>query len=908
MDEAVQQLLDADIPDSLAEWEARYPLDEELFAKVIWALNRLVQTDRAVADRTIRYLLPKAQQLGNKDWQARLLLAQSYLLIFAGKGSQGLEANNAAVALLEDIGDEVRAARARAVRLSIYTRLGMMQPALAEVSKLEPLVEGLQDARTANVFALNASLLYLHLDRFEDAVRWCRRAIDLSLQQNDADNVFNTYGNLATSLIALQRIDEALNCYELAIEYAHSNGMPKRAAVFVYNRAYLYFTQGRYREALEALTITRRDLEHEDYDLGCIDLAESEILLESNLFEKAISLAESARERFRCVEAPHDMAQALTILGFSHGQLGHYEEADALLLEARTLFETRLNHARAALVDLYRARLLFEQGDTFTARQVAEQACVVFDHEKLIANATFVRLLVARCALIESDVAGAWKAARQAQAICERTTLPWLSYQLDYLTGDLYRAEGNLAAAHDAYQEAVRHSEELRTNLTQEEHRLGFAHDKDKLFENLLHSCLNLPGPGALGEAFDALERAKSRTLTDLMTRSVSVVCAGALLRDAEEQTTNDSFLQLYESAAVSLPPASLEDVQKILEPDTALIEYFVVDGVIGAFVIRQGSVQVKRDLGRLAEIQKRADLLDFQFGRFRLGADYVRSHSDNLMEAVLEHLRALHATLFRPLEDHLAGCRRCIIVPHGPLHRVPFHALNDGNTYVIDNFSVAYAPSATVYGICAKRPRSSGRHPLIVGVEDAQIPQVAAEMESLRNLWPQAAVLQNESATFSNFSHGAETASIVHVATHAAFSHDNPMFSSIRLADRWMNVAEIYGLTMKADLVTLSGCRTGLGALQSGDEMIGLARGFLYAGARSLLVSLWDVHDDSASKMMRHFYEKVAAGVGMSFALQSAMLATRETAPHPYYWGSFRLVGYTDNNANDTRPRHTDL
>lgn len=895
MDDAVKQLLDADSPAALADWEAHHPLNEDLFGRVMWALNRLVHADREVAERTIGYLVPRAQQLHNEDWQARLLLARSYVLVFSGKSLQSLEVSNAAIGLLKSIGDEVRTARARAMRLPIYIRLGQMRPALTEVSELEPLVERLNDPRTSSVLALNAALLYLHLDRFEDAVRWSRKAIELSLQQNDSDNVFNTYGNLATSLIALQRVDEALASYDLAIVYAERNGFPRRAAIFRYNRAYLFFMLGRYREALGSLKETRRDLENEDYDLGCIDLAESEILLESNLFEKAIALAESARERFLRVEASHDIAQALTLMGFAHGQIGNYEQAGPLLLEARMMFDLRLNSARAALVDIYRARLLLESGDTSAARQIAGPACDVFDREKQIANAAFGRLLIARCLLIEGDLPGAWDTARQASSILEGSTLPWLSYQSHYLAGDLHRAEGNLVAAYDAYQEAVRQSEELRSHLTGEEHRLGFAHDKEKLFENLIEVSLNLTDPDGLKKAFHALEKSKSRTLAELMTRSVSVVCASALLRDGEP--ANNSFLRLYESSAATVPSASLEEIQKRLELDTALIAYFVLNGRIGAFVVREGSMEVQHDLGSIDDVRRLTDLLDFQFSRFRLGSDYVRSHYQNLNEIVLGHLRALHATLFQPLESRLAGCRRCIVVPQGPLHRVPFHALNDGKQYVIDKFAVSYAPSATVYGICATRAREDAPEPrnapLLVGVEDSRIPYVAEEIASLRELWPQSAVLQNEAATFSSFRSHVEKANLVHVATHADFRQDNPMFSSIRLTDRWVNVAEIYDLKMNADLVALSGCRTGLGALQSGDEMIGLARGFLYAGARCLLVSLWDVHDGSTSKMMRHFYENVVTGAGFADALQSAMILTRMAEPHPYYWGSFRLVGY---------------
>jgi CHAT domain-containing protein len=86
----------------------------------------------------------------------------------------------------------------------------------------------------------------------------------------------------------------------------------------------------------------------------------------------------------------------------------------------------------------------------------------------------------------------------------------------------------------------------------------------------------------------------------------------------------------------------------------------------------------------------------------------------------------------------------------------------------------------------------------------------------------------------------------------------DNPMFSAIQLGDGPVSVFDLYDLRISAELVTLSGCGTGLNALIGGDELLGLVRGWLYAGAQSVLVSLWDVHDRSTAQLMADFYERL--------------------------------------------------
>jgi CHAT domain-containing protein len=134
--------------------------------------------------------------------------------------------------------------------------------------------------------------------------------------------------------------------------------------------------------------------------------------------------------------------------------------------------------------------------------------------------------------------------------------------------------------------------------------------------------------------------------------------------------------------------------------------------------------------------------------------------------------------------------------------------------------------------------------------------------------------------------------ARLIHIATHGTFRQDNPMFSGIRLGDSYLSLYDLYQLKFNAELITLSGCATGLNVVAAGDELLGLIRGFLYAGAQSLLLTLWDVHDGSTSQFMTSFYRRLCDGQDRAVAFQSAVRELRETYPHPYYWAPFMLVG----------------
>jgi len=117
-------------------------------------------------------------------------------------------------------------------------------------------------------------------------------------------------------------------------------------------------------------------------------------------------------------------------------------------------------------------------------------------------------------------------------------------------------------------------------------------------------------------------------------------------------------------------------------------------------------------------------------------------------------------------------------------------------------------------------------------------------------------------------------------------------MFSVIRLGTSYLSLFDLYSLKLPVALVTLSGCATGVNVVAAGDELLGLARGLLSAGAQSLLLSLWDVHDRSTAEFMRVFYGFYREHGDKALALQAAILRIRETYPHPYYWAPFFLVG----------------
>jgi CHAT domain-containing protein len=369
-------------------------------------------------------------------------------------------------------------------------------------------------------------------------------------------------------------------------------------------------------------------------------------------------------------------------------------------------------------------------------------------------------------------------------------------------------------------------------------------------------------------------------------------------LRDEAERSEKE-FLRVLrelppaEAEAAGVPatePVALDGLREMVGPDVTLVEYFRVrDRILAAILTAAGLEIIPVTLA--TRVYHSLRMLQFQFSKFRLGADYLRQFQTPLLEAARAHLRELYEELVASIRPRLTG-QHLIVAPHESLHYVPFHALFDGKKYLIDDYTVSYAPSASIYAQCQRKPQSSGSGALILGVPSPQTPFVYEELQSVAMMLPKAELFVGPDASGKVLREKGLNCRLIHIATHGFYRPDNPMFSGIRLGDTFLTLYDLYNLRLPVDLITLSGCSTGLNVVAAGDELIGLMRGLLTAGARTLLLSLWDVNDNSTAQFMKAFYQRAHGLPNRAVALRQAMQDIREIYPHPYFWAPFVLIG----------------
>jgi CHAT domain-containing protein len=343
-------------------------------------------------------------------------------------------------------------------------------------------------------------------------------------------------------------------------------------------------------------------------------------------------------------------------------------------------------------------------------------------------------------------------------------------------------------------------------------------------------------------------------------------------------------------SSIRSTEPRSLAEVQRRLAPDSILLEYYRVRERLMACVVTRDRLEVV-ELGSASRTKDLVKRLQFQLSKFRLGTEYVRRFQEPLLQASHHHLAELHEELVAPVRKSL-DARHLVVVPHDFLHYLPFHALRAEGRYLIDDFTISYAPSASIFAHCQTLPSTNDGRTLILGFPDERTPHIVDEIRAVAEASAEPTVLLGPTASRKALIDLGPGCAVVHVATHGYFRRDNPMFSAVRLGDSYLSLYDLYQLKLPVGLVTLSACATGSSVVVEGDELLGLVRGLLCAGAHSLLVTLWDVQDRATSEFMKSFYSRLRETKDPALSLRDAMLGLRERHPHPYYWAPFVWTG----------------
>ena len=372
----------------------------------------------------------------------------------------------------------------------------------------------------------------------------------------------------------------------------------------------------------------------------------------------------------------------------------------------------------------------------------------------------------------------------------------------------------------------------------------------------------------------------------------------------------------------------SINEILKSLENET-LIEYTIADSMLFIHIFD------KKESSLISTKIDSSFYRNLNFIRdFHINPSFSEKVKLNY-EKFCAASYQLYRTLIESIGDEYLE-ESLVIIPDGMLSYIPFESLITypvySNTvnyrtlpYLIRKHAISYAYSATLLsetitkkssaqeGLLAFAPDySSLLNPPISLIEEGYLENYRENLipipgvkDEVRMISRQISgeVFLDEEATESNFKKNAEFYDILHLAMHTIIDNSDPMYSNLAftpyvddLDDGYLNTYEIYNMRFNARMAVLSSCKTGVGKLMKGEGVMSLARGFMYAGCPSIVMTLWEVSDKSGARLMENFYKSLKKGKSKAEALREAKLDFLKSADNlkanPYFWSTYVVIG----------------
>lgn len=610
---------------------------------------------------------------------------------------------------------------------------------------------------------------------------------------------------------------------------------------------------------------------------------------------KALFLGQQARETWLLANAHRDLALAYSFAG-------DLEMAASYAGEAVELANQHFNKTRRdvgsvwvpgkkvladvalRLDDFAGAARLYAEALSYTRPESRDRAYL---HVALaMAHIKAGTLPAARKALDEAPNApmiAAFKYRAEAELAMAQgepqKAIDWFR-GIDQVTGDkahdevfaqsgIARAELKLGRAQEAaaaYRAAIEAANTMRGRFRSDVFRAGFFDSVQDIFDQAIDLAMQSGQPA---QAFQLAEQARARAVLDLIRGRVAVAEAGFIFNDKVARS------------------AEVGEIQAALAPGELLVAFRLGRSHSHAWLVSREKLR-----GVTLPISEEAVALEVR--RFRRGVETRSGDAD-------QAAAALHTALIAPLA--LDGTK-LVIVPHQALHYLPFEALRGGSGYLFEAAEIGYAPSASA--LLTLRSRAAGAPGVYLagnpasGGRLAPLPGAEAEVTTIAAMFGTSDVLlvTGAKATRESFLSSAPGRGVIHLATHAEVDEVDPLYSRIYFAatDGVSGILEAHEIAKLkldgADLVTLSACESGLGRVSAGDEFYGFKHTFFAAGARALLVSLWQVEDAATSQLMQDFYRGPTSDRRRALRQAQHKLLADPRTRHPYFWSSFVLVG----------------
>ena len=641
-------------------------------------------------------------------------------------------------------------------------------------------------------------------------------------------------------------------------------------------------------------------------------------------------------------------------------------------LQAARLLQDALALDAEARYPPFKAAALILRGELYRDTHLPQRAIGPIDEgleifRRLgdIENTAGALVTLGECSLLSGDVVHAAERFEQALAAASKCQSPQLVIAAHHGLAQVAWRKQDAENSLDHLRTAARVVESLRPSASVADLQSSFTQQNWKIYQDAVEVLTALhhrqPDAGFDREAFRYAELGRARAFLEAMAASKSDL--DKALTAEQRQRHKQLSADLTRALAAQLEHDTVENRQALQKAQLGLTQWSVELPAANA-TYRQTQFPQPDDVAQTqAELAGSGTaLLEYMLGDrgsvvWVITGDRVktielpaRSRIESAVRAFRtatansEHpggsemvCRKLFRMLLASVVGELGGVRRLVIVPDGILHYLPFEALLDRSRHVLDDFTIAYSPSATAYSLMRRarkernrtaglellafgdpRFRTGNQRPSVegpalvrsiyrsTGFTFPPLPNSRTEVAGIARLFPEGrekTYLGANATKSALFAEKLDSYRRLHFATHAMLDERTPAQCGIAFTpdgskddDGILRMNEIVDMKLNADLVVLSACQSGLGKLVRGEGMIGLTRAFLYAGAGSVVVSLWKVDDLATSRFMQKFYKRMQEGADIPSALTQAKLDMKGSGNpayrNPYYWAPFVVTG----------------
>ena len=824
------------------------------------------------------------------------------------------------------------AARLQINQVAVLQDLGAFAEALAtaEAARAACGRIGEPARRFLALLEMNSGAAFQQLARPAEALAAYERGRAVFVALGDQVETARIDMNRANVLQEMGRFATAEGLYRSARDALAAAGADQEVARAEHNVGKLAYRRGRYQEALAHLEAARVGYAAipNPLEVAKADLYRALVYRDLGMHEEALPLAAAAGRAFARARTSWELAIALSVEGVGHARLGTPEAAAPLLERARRLLRRQGAVERLPPLDAERAALALAAGRPAQARRLAARLVREVSPTDWPGLAARARLTLSAAYLAEGRVQPAARLAHEARDLAARYALPELA-AAHYAVAQSCEAVGDDKAAWTSLRAAVVAAEELRARLPLDDLRLAFLDSHQPIYRAVVRHALLAHGPAlALAAVELALSAPLPRTVLppgdpavreelrarreewaylqsaidepraghgppvaalDQRRRELEAVIADLSRRLAIQAAHADQArMEPGQALTDAATDAQLRSLQARLAPDQALLAYAPAGDALFALLVTRGAICCRRLPGSVAQLER-------LLRSWRFSVEHALATAADLgaLPSADAHLRRLYANLLASLEPELAAVRRLVVAVPPEWHDLPFAAALGPNGHLIASHSLSFVAAPGAAGRAVAAP--SDGPALVVGCSDGgrlpEAPREAATVAgALRPLRPVRLLVEREASRAAVLAALPECA-IVHLAAHAAHRPDNPLFSWARLADGHLAVADLGELSLRQrPLVVLSACETGRGQARGGG-LLGMARGFMLAGASGLVASLWKIADGSTARLMADFYSAPGLAGDPAAALAAAQRQALACGEHPFHWAAFVCV-----------------